>query len=1512
MRHINSPSSTLFTFFLSSLLLLLAFTPLQGVAKESNKELEPTLSFVGSGPVLPIHGSLSLPINTLNVDSVDLELLAINKPEQFVRNHYRSHLNRYDLTRLKRDYQSSHFERFEIAHQEPNKAVMSRLSLPSKLKSGWYIAVLKQSGTFDSVEVRHLLLTDLGAHARLYQNHLAVDVTRYSTGRHVSSGLVKLFGKDGLKAQAYLDRQGKTQINEKPSQSDLLLIESEQETTLLPFSEVPLDLSAMPVSGRQYQSQEAFIYSNRELIKPGETLPVHILLRDADGELLPEQPIHLRLITPKRNVAQSLQLSSSASGYYHKEFIIAADATIGRWSLEVRTDPSAKTPIQVFHFQVEEFIPERMNLTFSAQQTLFSQYDEPHLQLTGNYLFGAPANGHQIKSSVVYHSMQHLSGPYQDYYVGTPFRIRNSFQEQGKVELDSLGQAELQLPIPQQKLQSPVQASLNLQLLESGGAAVQRSFSYQISQGQQMAALKPIDAPFLYYSSAQFDVRTLGANGQQPLAGEVMVEAYYDRGRYYWVYEEGAGWQQKSQDRWEMVYKQKILTTPQRANRIAFPILWGKYRVVATELKSGLKTTYDFYSSWLDSSVNATPVKPEHLELSLDQENYKNGEQALLSLNAPTAGEAVITIESDQELYYERRVLTKGSHELPLTIKPEWKRHDLYLSVLLTANKAGQPVRYLGVKPLKLNRDERKLKVEIELPEKAEPLTELTIPVSVANAASQEVWVTLSVVDMGIINLSRYQPQNPADYFFTQRRYAVDRIDLFSRLYEQRPDPFAISRFGGDGIRSLNEQSAQLVESKTVQLMSQAVRLDATGKGEIQLSLPDYNGSAQVVATAFTPNAFGQAIQELTIAAPVLAELSIPKFMAPGDTSTVTLELHNQSGTEKNFDITLTASDQINFIKQEAMPFTLKLNNKERYTAAFPIQISSNSSNGMAQFKLVVAEQGNDSAMTLKREWESPIRHSSPIQANRKTVLLKPGESWQAEDQLWDGLTPIPGKESRVGISLLPQINLDDHARQLFRYPYGCAEQTISKAMPFLLEAEQLAPYQQKALKERDAKAFLTVAISRLTGMQRHTGGFGLWSYNSPESPWLTAYVFDFLIQANNKHPGIVPEELLEKTAKRLKSYVTNHKLLKENSRGVENQLASFAYASHLLAKQGKLTWGEISKFDGKPTERIRWPSQLSQGHIVSAFYRVGAAEQGETLLESLLIGKRSKGYFYDYGSQIRDKAALFALLQELEQDKLTSGNLNQVLLYLLSVELNDEIATQSWFSTQENYHLVRASLIQQQLNQGSTLTFQLNGTTHSAQNSFSQMTGKSVELTNSGDKPLYLNFLTYGHVNTISSSASTISFKSMQRRYWRPDGKYYSGNTPFNVGERIVAELLIELSENVPDALVVEQIPAGMELENPNLNKGLNLDDIELKFTSSSRSIGVLKSDSEYEAYRNDRYVISRSLKKDKLYRFYYLLRAEAPGKYQIPPLYLESMYRPERRILLAPNAANIEIKGE
>ena len=166
------------------------------------------------------------------------------------------------------------------------------------------------------------------------------------------------------------------------------------------------------------------------------------------------------------------------------------------------------------------------------------------------------------------------------------------------------------------------------------------------------------------------------------------------------------------------------------------------------------------------------------------------------------------------------------------------------------------------------------------------------------------------------------------------------------------------------------------------------------------------------------------------------------------------------------------------------------------------------------------------------------------------------------------------------------------------------------------------------------------------------------------------------------------------------------------------------------------------------------------------------------------------------------------------------------------------------------------------------------------------------VRVTPQGTPPLYLSTDIAG----VPKAAPAIddSRVAIQRTYYTLDGKPWVV-APLKEGDGLIVGLKIEARVAMPDALLVDLLPGGLEIENFNLTDARQWADIVVAgITLSDRSNAA---DVVHEEFRDDRYVAALKLGEGQEAHVFYLVRAVSPGTFLVPPPLVEDMYRPEIR---------------
>ncbi len=181
----------------------------------------------------------------------------------------------------------------------------------------------------------------------------------------------------------------------------------------------------------------------------------------------------------------------------------------------------------------------------------------------------------------------------------------------------------------------------------------------------------------------------------------------------------------------------------------------------------------------------------------------------------------------------------------------------------------------------------------------------LRLKVRAPEAKGERAFVTVSAVDAGILNITRYASPDPHGFFFGRLRYGADQYDIYGRLIEKMPGQRGRLRFGGDNTPKPTRSLPKKV--KLVDLFSGPVALNAQGEADVTLNVPDFNGALRLMVVAAAGNRFGSHDAEVTVAAPLVAELLTPRFLTIGDSATIALDVHNLSGASRNIQVEVNA-----------------------------------------------------------------------------------------------------------------------------------------------------------------------------------------------------------------------------------------------------------------------------------------------------------------------------------------------------------------------------------------------------------------------------------------------------------------------------------------------------------------------------------------------------------------------------------------------------------------------------
>src|SRR5690606_16789716 len=260
-----------------------------------------------------------------------------------------------------------------------------------------------------------------------------------------------------------------------------------------------------------------------------------------------------------------------------------------------------------------------------------------------------------------------------------------------------------------------------------------------------------------------------------------------------------------------------------------------------------------------------------------------------------------------------------------------------------------------------------------------------------------------------------------------------------------------------------------------VSLFRTPVKLDAKGEASVALPLPYFNGKVRLMALAFGESRFGSAEQETVIAAPLVTQLGMPRFLALGDQGRAVLDLHNLSGSDQQLTVTITTGAGL-AARTESQ--TVALAQDAKTTLPFTLQAEQ-----LQQGRVDVRVEGAGFT-PLQRSWQIGIRPAYPADVRSFDQVLEPGAVVALPPALLKGLH-ASSTQVRLALGNRANLNLPVHIRDLLHYPYGCLEQTSSGAYPYALASEQnQARFQMNPVSAQQRAERIAAAFTRIAGLQ--------------------------------------------------------------------------------------------------------------------------------------------------------------------------------------------------------------------------------------------------------------------------------------------------------------------------------------------------------------------------------------------------------------------------------------------
>ena len=1464
--------------------------------------LESKLDFATEGVILPSSSDKKINFRSVNVNKVNVTIRKIynNNTTQFLQENglnNKKKYSSYEYDNLLRNTSDIIFSKEYSLKSSTDKWIQTSLDLngiiegnnlyqititfdekgssyilPEKLYPYQKRDFFRKNGKIEKL----LLFSDLALIGEISKTKISLKVMNILTNTPVTGAKVKLFSKTNQLLQEKIsDSNGNAEFDKI---NNYLYVVSEHldSRAILEFR-VPIQKDGFDTGGKLPTKElETFIYTERGVYRPGDKIYISSIVRNNNKALENNHPITLNVYTPTGSKYLSNQvLKTGKNGFYSYTLQTKSTDETGIWRLESIVGDKRSS----INISVETIVPYTLKNKISLSEEI-NISENLNMNIQSNYLFGAPAAGNKYSVEFFFSEPIVKFDKYKNYNFKniTSYSPNNNYFKQGV--LDQNGKATVTLTT--EELKKINSQSLNLignvvtkVLEDSGRPVISKSFTtikkfnnyLGIETGDYLKAGEPLN----------LNIITPTIDGTSLVPNRKLVYRIYQHSYSWWMDYNNHSQFIKSikSDKNTKLLIEKRFTSKKKPYLITNKIKEeGNLYIEVEDLETKqISSTSMYISEWGNTN---TQNRIETLELKSDKTKYSPGESAKIAFNGVKNGKVIIAIEKKGEII--KRIIRdtkdkKFEEIIPLdsTMAP-----NIYIHVLLLQDynlkDNDRPLRLYGVLPISVVDEKTKLNLSIDSPNTIRPKEKFKIKIN--NASKSQMEYTISVVDIGLLDLTAFQTPNPWNFFYKKIASTINFYDNYSIIIDK---PFGkihqVLKTGGDILmenmmRSSRQKKLGIenVERFTpISLYSGVLTSDINGSGEFEFEMPNYMGAVKVMVVAADKSAFGSIDKDIIVKAPIITQASLPRTLKIGDKFTTPVNIF---ALEDNI-----GEVQIDFIfngKKQSKKITPKKNIKQ--TIYFDeivgdsigkavININTTSSTFKNSEKIEIAVNSNNLPISISK---------NKVLSNNETTVFSQEKNY------------IKGSvSSYITLSNMPLLGIDQRLEYLIKYPYGCLEQTISSILPQLF-IEQLMT--KKNYNSQNIVKNVNDGISRLRNFQFQNGSFAYWPGQNHSDLWATNYAGHFLILAKN-NGFYIPDDMYQKWINFTKSNVKT-----TTSSNRDNKI----YGLYLLALAGEPEISELNYIYSNRRKELNGQETL---YLAAAFSKIGEKNIAISILKDVdisYIQKEKKNSRYSY-SELKELGIYLDCYYSI-YGVINTEVYNEIIGMLQSTK---------WYSTQSiGYSLIPLShIVSKGLDKEIKGTIDIDGVVtkfKTIKDTQIKILPKSnsIKIKNTSNIPLYLNYYWEGvpKNSNIESFNHTLTLK---REFYDNKGLVID---PTNLMSG--STFWIKLSVGQPTYFPIDNIalnqglPSGWEVENLRLTK------TPIPQWVQNQTVG----DISYLDLRDDRALVFFDLNNNRGKTIFFKINTTTQGNFQLPGTFVEAMYDNKYKAYLKGFKVNIK----
>lgn len=1447
-------------------------------------ELEPSIEFEHSkGMYLSALGSKNIAIRIVNIPEVTVKiyklyesnLLTASTGNDYYYSSYSGDLLKQDLI-FEKNYTTADFKKM-------GNASLLNLNFKDELKEfdGIYYVSVQSNEDYWLKDGKYISMSDIGIIAKQGQNKVSVFVNSIKTAESLAGVKLRLIGRNNqLISEGITAADGSAQLilknnNYSGFEPALITAEKNGDFTMMNLQDAQVHTSRFEVGGYRDlpNGLQTFIYLERNLYRPGEEINYAAIIRNQNWASPGKLPVKVEVLTPTGKKLVTTKKSLNDEGSFDGSFSVDGSAVTGFYTIYIYS--STDVLLASKNVMVEEFMPDRIKVSTSlTNETLTVQNPKTEINVVAQNLFGPPAANRNYQMEISYRKKYFSPKDYRDFnfYITNTDAYLGVDNREGKT--DEVGKVNEKLEIPTAfKDMGLIQADVITTVFDETGRPVNRKNTLDVFTQDDFYGVGYF--PYYLSTNSTIEIPLVVVDKDGKAQSNVNTKVQIIKHEYQTVLNKSGSYFRYESNKIEKIITEKTLTLNGKQNFKFTPTVSGRYevRVYNPDVK-GKYVNQSFYAyGYGRTYLSSFEVDNEgRIDIEMSKEEYEVGETATVLFKTPFQGKMLVTLEGKDVLEHFYVNTDKRSAEVSFEMTAAYLPNVYISATLIKSHQATEfPLTVAhGFQSVGVKDSKRETPIKITAVEESRSNKKQKISVK----AAANSYVSIAVVDEGILQVGNFSTPDPYNYFYQKRALQVSSYDIYPYLL---PEISSANSSGGDGGFDMSKR-VNPFQNKRVKLVSYwsgLIKTNSNGVANYEIDIPQFSGSLRIMAVSHTGNKFGSDEKNITVADPIVISSSIPRFLSPGDTAYISSTLTNTTDKSTKAKSSISVSGPLKVVGQNTE--SISIANKKEGRVIYKVYTSDELGVG----KITV--NCNAFGETFKEETEISVRPAVPLVKTSESGSLQASKSVKFKADNADYIAN--SADYKLVVSKNPMVEFAKDLDYLVRYPYGCSEQTISAVFPQLYYKDLIESMYGKSDNSININYNIQAAISKLKMRQLYNGSINMWDNCECENWWVTAYAAHFLVEA--KKAGFsVDEDFLQTNLGYLKNRLKSKETVNYYySRNLNKKIApkEVAYSLYVLALANQADISLMNYYKSNTALLANDAKYL----LAAAYVLAGDKEKGKSILPNTFESDNAKSQFGgSFYSAVRDEAIALNALLDIDPNHKDIGVMTQ--------HLSENLRRNKYLNTQERiFSLLALGKVAKQANASNIVaTIKADGKQIGSyengvvQFSTKQLAGKEIEITTSGSGRLFY-YLEMEGIRKDGTFKEVDNHLQVRKTFYDRYGKEIKSNQ-FKQNDLVVVKLSIktDYSGSVENVVITDMLPAGFEIENPRTDDVPGTQWIKNQAYANHKDI----RDDRINIF-DDIYHYNDGRSQD----YYYVVRAVSPGVYKMGPVGADAMYNGE-----------------